>query len=172
MKKFEQTGFAARVFKEFRHETLDSWSCKRRVIAKAEYLEKGPNPRFIVTSVSRKAAPAMKLYEEWYCKRGDMENRIKEQLSLFADRMSTHTMRANQIRLYFSAVAYILMTQLRRKALKKTILAKAQIETIRLKLIKIGARITISVRRFCVSMASGFPYKREFALAYAALTQT
>jgi hypothetical protein len=164
-KRFLDTGEASRVFKDFQYQTLDSWSCARRVVGKAEHLEKGSNPRFVVTSLSKKSVKAMALYEEWYCKRGDMENRIKEQLSLFADRMSTETMRANQIRLYFSGVAYLLMTHLRRKALKNTVLEKAQLDTIRLKLLKIGARVTLSVRRFYLSFASGYPFQELFRVA-------
>ena len=171
-KLFCDTQKPVRLFKELSYRTLDSWSRSRRVIAKAEYLEKGPNPRFIVTSLSKKAADAVALYEEWYCKRGDMENRIKEQFSLFADRLSTETMRANQIRLYFSAVAYLLMTELRRKALTGTALEHAQISTIRDKLIKLAARVTVSVRRIYLSFASSFPYRQLFHVAYLRLAQT
>ena len=163
---------AVRIFKDFRYQTLNSWSHSRRVIGKAEYLEKGSNPRFVVTSLSRKAAASMELYEQWYCKRGDMENRIKEQLSLFADRMSTATIRANQIRLYCSAVAYLLLTHLRRVALHGTALAHAQIPTIRDRLIKIGARIKQSARRIYISFSSSFPGQRLFRLAYLQLLQT
>lgn len=166
-REFEKNGGPVRCFKDFSYRTLDSWSRERRVVGKAEYLDKGPNPRFVVTSLSRTAAKAIRLYEQWYCLRGDMENRIKEQLSLFADRMSTHTMRANQIRLFFSSIAYILVAHLRRTALKKTLLERAQIGTIRLQLFKIGARITRSVRRFLISLASGYPWKNVFQLAYA-----
>ena len=162
-------GMPARVFTEFRYQTLDSWSQERRVIAKAEYLEKGSNPRFVVTSLSKRTAQAMELYEQWYCKRGDMENRINEQLQLFAHRMSTNTMRANQIRLWFSSVAYLLLTQLRLKALKGTALARAHVNTIRNKLIKIGARVSVSVRRFYVSFASAFAFQEVFNAAYANL---
>lgn len=171
-KLFCDTQKPVRLFKELSYRTLDSWSRSRRVIAKAEYLEKGPNPRFIVTSLSKKTADAVALYEEWYCKRGDMENRIKEQFSLFADRLSTETMRANQIRLYFSAVAYLLMTELRRKALTGTALEHAQISTIRDKLIKLAARVTVSVRRIYLSFASSFPYRQLFHVAYLRLAQT
>jgi hypothetical protein len=169
---FTDTQTPSRCFKEFLHCTLDSWSRYRRVIAKAEHLEKGPNPRFIVTSLSRNAAKAMRLYEKWYCLRGDMENRIKEQLSLFADRVSTHTMRANQIRLFFSSVAYILVAHLRRVALKNTSLERAQVDTIRLRLFKIGARVIRSVRRFVVSFASGYPWREIFQTAYWRIIQT
>jgi hypothetical protein len=124
-----------------------------------------------VTSLSRSAASAIALYEEWYCKRGDMENRIKEQLSLFADRMSTATMRANQVRLYFSAIAYVLMTMFRRIGLRGTALANAQVWTIRNKLLKLGARISTSVRRVYLSFASSFPYQQIFRTAYLQITQ-
>lgn len=169
---FRETQQPSRRFKEFLYCTLDSWSRYRRVVAKAEHLEKGSNPRFIVTSLSKKAAKAMRLYEKWYCLRGDMENRIKEQLSLFADRVSTHTMRANQIRLFFSSVAYILVAHLRRTALKNTPLERAQIGTIRLRLLKIGARIVRSVRRLLVSFASGYPWKDIFNAAYWRIIET
>ena len=110
---YEATQQAARVFKDFRYQTLKSWSCERRVVGKAEHLAKGENPRFIVTPLSTKALDARALYEDLYCARGDMENRIKEQqLALFADRTSTHEMRSNQLRLYFSSFAYVLMQTL------------------------------------------------------------
>ena len=130
--EFAQTGKAARVFPEFAYQTRDSWSRARRVVAKAEHLEKGANPRFVVTSLSAEAWEARRLYEELYCARGEMENRIKEQLMLFADRTSTAWMRSNQIRLYFSSIAYLLLEALRRLGLKGTALAQAQATTIRL----------------------------------------
>lgn len=167
---YEKIGEASRVFVELRYETLDSWTRKRRVIGKAEYLAKGANPRFIVTSLSRKCCRAMKLYEEYYCKRGDMENRIKEQLELFADRVSCHTMRGNQIRMWFSGLAYVLMAHLRRTALRATSFATAQMSTIRLKLFKIGAVITKSARRFYLRFASGYPYQNQFRQALKAIT--
>jgi hypothetical protein len=170
--RFQLTAEPARVFKEFQYRTLDSWSRARRVIGKAEYLEKGANPRFVVTSLSRKASKAVRLYEKWYCQRGDMENRIKEQLSLFADRVSAKTMRANQLRMFFSSIAYLLMSDLRRRALKDTVLARAQFDTIRLRLLKIGARIRKSVRRFFISFSSGYPWQQVFRLAHSRLTQT
>jgi len=154
---FEQTRPPARVFKEFEYRTLDSWSRARRVIAKAEHLDKGANPRFVVTSLHD---DPRKLYEEVYCARGEMENRIKEQqLSLFADRTSAATMRANQIRLWFSSVAYLLMQAVRRLALAGTAMEKAQCQTIRLKLLKIGAQVKITVRKVWVSLAEGCPYQ-------------
>jgi len=167
---FEETGCAARVFKECRYRTLKTWSRKRRVVAKAEHLEKGSNPRFVVTSFVRKRIEARKLYEEVYCARGDMENRIKEQqLYLFADRTSAATIRANQLRLWFSSVAYMLLQALRRLGLKGTSLSKAQCHTIRLKLLKIGAQIRVTVRKIWISLASSYPYAEIFAQVYSNL---
>lgn len=161
----ENSGQPARVFREFWHSTRTSWSRRRRVIGKAEYLAKGANPRFIVTSLSK--YPARRLYEQIYCARGEMENRIKEQqLDLFADRTSATRMKANQLRLWFSTAAYLLLHQLRQLGLQGTAMARAQCQTIRLKLLKIGAQIRISVRRVLVSLASGYPYERIFAQAY------
>jgi hypothetical protein len=131
---------------EFRWSTLDSWSRERRVVAKAEWTQGEANPRFIVTSLSKKEAHARRLYEKVYCARGDMENRIKEcQLDLFADGTSAATMRANQLRLWFASFAYVLLCALRRIALKHTQFAKASCATIRLKLLKIGALVRVSV---------------------------
>jgi hypothetical protein len=161
--RFEETGKPARVFKDLRYSTLDSWSGERRVIAKAEHLDKGSNPRFVVTSLPSEEFPAPSTYEATYCARGDMENRIKEQqLGLFADRTSAATMRANELRLWFSSAAYVLMTTLRRRGLQGTELAQAQCDTIRLKLLKIGARIRVTVRKVWVSLAEGFPYRDVF----------
>ena len=169
-KKFEKTGKATRVFKDFQYSTKDSWSRKRRVIAKAEHLEKGSNPRFVVTSLPSRQMGARYIYERTYCARGNMENRIKEQqLGLFADRTSTATMHANQLRLYFSSVAYVLMQAFRRSGLKDTKLADAQCETIRLKLLKIGAQIQVTVRRVWFRMAGGYPYLDAFAQVYTNL---
>jgi len=166
-KKFQKTGKAARYFKHFQYSTKDSWSRKRRVIAKAEHLAKGSNPRFVVTSLPSREMGARYIYERTYCARGDMENRIKEQqLGLFADRTSTATMHANQLRLYFSSVAYMLMQTMRRIGLKDTSLANAQCSTIRLKLLKIGAQVQVTVRRVWFRMASGCPYADVFAQAY------
>lgn len=160
------TGEPARRFREFMYKTLKSWSCERRVIAKAEHLQKGANPRFIVTSLKPGSHNPRTLYEEIYCARGEMENRIKEcQLDLFADRTSAKTMRANQLRLWFASFAYVLVDALRRIGLKGTQLQNATCGTIRLKLLKIGARVKVSVRRIVVSMASSHPYQQEFALA-------
>ena len=166
---YQQTGRAARWFTEFVYQTRKSWSRARRVVAKAEYLEKGENPRFVVTSLSREAWPAQALYEEQYCARGDMENRIKEQLMLFSDRTSTHYVRSNQLRLYFSSLAYVLLQMLRRLGLEGTELAKAQCSTIRLKVLKIGALIRITVRKVWVSLAGGYPYVTLFRQAYEKL---
>ena len=163
------TGQAARVFKEFSYQTRESWSRARRVIAKAEHLEKGSNPRFVVTSLSPAAWAARALYEELYCARGEMENRIKEQLMLFADRTSTAFLRSNQIRLHFSSAAYLWLQALRRLGLHGTELAQAQCATIRLKLLKIGALIRVTVRRVWLSLAEGYAYARLFAQVYAQL---
>jgi len=158
---------SARRFADFFWRTLDSWSRSRRVVAKAEHLPKGANPRFIVTSLPASAADARTLYEDVYCARGEMENRIKEQqLDLFADRTSTATMRANQLRLWFASFAYVLLGALRRIGLRHTQFAAATCGTIRLKLLKIGAQVRISVRRIKVAMASACPYRTEYHLAY------
>ena len=132
------------------------------MVAKAEQLEGKKNPRFVVTSLSGKQWPARTLYERFYCARGDMENRIKEQLSLFSERLSTATMRANQLRLYLSSMAYVLVQALRRVGLRGTEMAKAQINTIRLQLLKIGAQVRISVRRVWISMSSAYPHQALF----------
>lgn len=164
-----QSGQAVRVFHEFVYQTRESWSRARRVVAKAEYLEKGENPRFIVTSLGQELWPAQPLYEEHYCARGDMENRIKEQLMLFSDRTSTAYLRSNQLRLYFSSVAYLLLQMLRRLGLQGTEFARAQCATIRLKLLKIGALLRITVRKVWVSLAGGYPYAELFRQIHAKL---
>jgi hypothetical protein len=157
----------ARRFADFAWRTLDSWSQARRVVAKAEHLPKGPNPRFIVTSLPAGAIDARTLYEDVYCARGDIENRIKEQqLDLFADRTSAATLRANQLRLWFASFAYVLLDALRRIGLRHTQFASATCGTIRLKLLKVGAQVRKSVRRIKVAMASAFPYQAEYHLAY------
>jgi len=162
----------ARVFKDFRYRTRQSWSRERRVVGKAEYLAKGENPRFVVTSISNEEKDARALYEDFYCARGDMENRIKEQqLGLFADRTSTAWMRSNQLRLYFSSFAYILMQTLRRLGLQGTELAQAQCDTIRLKLFKIGAQIRISVRKVWISFSESYPYLSLFQKVFVRLQQ-
>jgi len=168
-KEHQRTGKAARVFAELSYRTQESWSCTRRVVAKAEYLEKGENPRFVVTSLKAPAWPAQKLYEQLYCARGEMENRIKEQLSLFSDRLSTETMRANQLRLYFSSLAYVLVHALRRLALAGTEWAAAQVQTIRVRLLKIAAEVRFSARRIWVRYSRAWPWKNLFAAAHAAL---
>src|SRR6516162_5016039 len=165
----EKTGKAARVFADFPYRTRKSWSRSRRVVAKAEYLEKGENPRFVVTSLPAESWEAAALYEKTYCARGEMENRIKEQLSLFADRMSTESLRANQLRLYFSSLAYVLIHALRRLALAGTEWAQAQVHTIRLRLLKIAAEVRLSVRRIWVSFSNAYPWKNIFAAAWTAL---
>src|SRR5438552_1920077 len=161
--QFGQTQQPARVFKDFRYQTLNSWSRERRVIGKAEWMEKGANPRFVVTSLPLECMDGRAIYEDFYCARGDMENRIKEQqLDMFADRTSAATMRANQLRLYLSSAAYIVMHGLRRLGLKDTDLAHAQCQTIRLKLLKIGAQIRVTVRNIWISLAGGYPYANIF----------
>jgi hypothetical protein len=160
-------GGPARRFADFAWRTLDSWSSTRRVVAKAEHLPKGPNPRFVVTSLPTSAIDARALYEQVYCARGEVENRIKEQqLDLFADRTSAATMRANQLRLWFASFAYVLVDALRRIGLRHTQFAAATCGTIRLKLLKIGAQVRRSVRRIKVAMASACPFQTEYHLAY------
>jgi hypothetical protein len=167
----QTTGEPARRFKELVWTTRKSWSRQRRVIAKAEWTKGEANPRFIVTSLPAADGDGRHLYENVYCARGEMENRIKEcQLDLFADRTSTGTMKANQLRLWFASMAYVLTDSLRRIALQATDLADASCGTIRRKLFKIGATVTISVRRIKLAMASGCPYKAAFATACQALT--
>jgi hypothetical protein len=161
--QWNRTGKPARVFTEFAYQTKKTkrggWDRERRVVAKAEHIDGKENPRFVVTSLTSEEWAARALYEERYCERGNMENRIKEQFSLFADRVSAETIRANQMRLYLSAMAYILVSGLRRVGLKATELAEAQVSTIRTKLLKIGAQIRVSVRKVWVSMASSYPWQ-------------
>jgi hypothetical protein len=164
-----RTGKPARVFTEFAYRTKKSWSRTRRVIAKAEQIEGKENPRYLVTSLDKEAWSAQKLYEQLYCARGEMENRIKEQLSLFADRMSTETLRANQLRLYFSSLAYVLVEALRRLGLAGTAWAEAQADTIRLKLLKIAAQVRITARRIWVRYSCAYPWQNVFAAAWTAL---
>ena len=169
-KEAGETGRPARRFKDFRWRTLESWSRRRRVIAKAEWTKGEANPRFIVTSLDPKEVSAQVLYEDVYCARGDMENRIKEcQADLFADRTPAATMRANQLRLWFASMAYVLMCALRRIALAGTELARATCGSIRLKLLKIGAQVTVSVRRVKIALASSYPWQQVFALALTRL---
>ncbi len=161
--QWNRTGKPARVFTEFEYSTKKTkkggWDRERRVVAKAEHIDGKENPRFVVTSLTSGEWEARTLYEELYCLRGDMENRIKEQFSLFADRVSAETMRANQMRLYLSAMAYTLVSGLRRLGLRETELAQAQVSTIRTKLLKIGAQIRVTVRKVWVSMASSYPWQ-------------
>jgi len=160
---FECSGEPSRRFKDFRYQTLNSWAKPRRVVGKAEQLTGRSNPRFIVSSLNEEEYDARSLYEDEYCARGDMENRIKEkQLMLFADRTSSAKMKANQLRLYFSSIAYVLMQTLRRVGLSGTKMAKAQCETIRLKLFKIGAQVKITVRKIWIAYAEGYPYADIF----------
>jgi hypothetical protein len=165
----QSSGKAARVFAAFSYCTRKSWSRARRVVAKAEYLDKGENPRFVVTSFTAEQWVAQDLYEKFYCARGEMENRIKEQMCLFADRLSIDEMKGNQLRLYFSALAYTLMEALRRLGLKGTAWAQAQVDTIRLKLLKIGAILRVSVRRVLLQLNSAYPWKNLYIQAFHAL---
>lgn len=164
-----QTGQPARVFVEFPYQTHKSWSRERRVVAKAEYLDNKENPRYVVTTLSCEEWPAQQLYEQLYCARGEMENRIKEQGMLFHDRLSTATMRSNQLRLYLSGMAYVLVHGLRRLALEGTEWGNAQVATVRAKLLKIGAVVRVSVRRIRVSLATGYPWQTMFRTVWAAL---
>ena len=160
---FAATGSASRVFKDFMYRTQKSWSRERRVVGKAEHLAKGSNPRFVVTNISVEEFAAQALYEKEYCARGEMENRIKEQqLYLFADRTSASTMRANQLRLWLSSVAYVVVNALRRHGLEGTEFEKAQCHTIRQKLFKIGAEIQVTVRKVWVSFSMAYPYAEVF----------
>lgn len=167
----QEAGKAARTFTEFGYQTLKSWSRERRVVAKAEQLEGKENPRYVVTSLSTEDWPPQKLYEELYCARGEMENRIKEQLSLFSERMSTQTLRANQLRLYLSAAAYTLMLGLRRLGLQGSEWAQAQTETIRRRLLRIGVRVRITARRVRLSLAEGWPWRELFETIWRKLRE-
>ena len=162
----ERTGASARTYRDFRYRTQSTWSRERRVVGKAEVLVGKRNPRFVVTSLSPDAISASALYEDVYCARGEMENRIKEQqLGMFADRTSSHTMRANQLRLWFSALAYALVNELRAVALVGTELATAQVWTIRTRLLKVGAVVQQSVRRLRIALSSAFPLQEVWAHA-------
>jgi len=170
---YETTGRPARVFADFSYRTNNSWSRSRRIVAKAEHLEKGANPRFVVyhDPWNRHTGPS-EIYENIYCARGEMENRIKEQqLYLFADRTSAGIMRANQLRLWFSSLAYVIMNELRNRALKHTEFEHATCETIRLKLLKIGALVRVSVRRVSISISSAYPYQHIFRAAHLSIRQ-
>lgn len=165
--QWEATAAPARIFTEFTYRTKKSWSRSRRVIAKAEHLPKGSNPRFVVTSIPAEQFDAQTLYEQEYCARGEMENRIKEQqLYLFADRLSAESMRANQVRLYEAAAAYMLVHALRRLGLKNTSLEHAQAPTIRRKLLKIGAQVRVTTRRVWLSWSQACPYQALFRQGY------
>ena len=162
--QFAATGEPARRFEELEYRTLESWSRSRRVVAKVEYTARGFNPRFVVSSLEGAQIEARALYEDLYCARGDMENRIKEQqLGLFAERVSAQTMAANQVRLYFASVGYVLMHALRRLGLAGTELERAQCDTNSVRLLKIGARVKTSVRRVVVSLSEAFPLQELFA---------
>jgi hypothetical protein len=164
--KSRRTGKPERRFKDFKWTTRSSWSRRRRVVAKAEWTQGEANPRFVVTSLARAACKARHLYEKVYCARGDMENRIKEcQLDLYADRTSTATMRANQLRLWFYSIAYVLLCATRRIGLHDTQFANATCGTIRLKLLKIGALVRVSVRRIKIAMASACPTAHDWGQA-------
>ena len=171
--QWNQTGQPARIFTEFPYKTKKTkkggWDRERRVAAKAEHIDGKENPRFVVTSLTKEPWEAQALYEKLYCGRGDMENRIKEQFSLFADRVSAETMRANQMRLYLSTMAYALVSGLRRLGLKATELAQAQVSTIRTKLLKIGAQIRVTARKVWVSMASSYPWQDLYRQVWANL---
>lgn len=170
-KQYKKTQKASRVYKDFRYRTRASWCRARRVVGKAEYLAKGSNPRFVVTNLSVAEIKAERLYR-LYCARGDMENRIKEQqLSLFADRTSTSKMRSNQLRLYFSSFAYVLLCALRRMGLQGTEWSRAQCGTIRLKLLKIGAQIKVTTRKVWVSLSEAYPYAGIFRQVFGNLLQ-
>ncbi|MGH9601440.1 MAG: IS1380 family transposase [Terriglobales bacterium] len=161
--EFEATGEPCRKFADFCYQTRKSWSRPRRVVGKAEHLAKGANPRFVVTSLASEECDARALYEDRYCARGEMENRIKEQqLCLFADRTSCHSMRANQLRLWLSSAAYVLLQALRERGLAKTEMARARCDTMRLKLLKIGAVVRVTVRRVWVSLSGSYPYQELF----------
>jgi Transposase DDE domain group 1 len=171
--QWNRTGKPARMFTEFGYQTRKvknrGWNRERRVVAKAEHIDGKQNPRFVVTSLNGEQWAAQALYEQLYCARGDMENRIKEQFSLFADRVSTETIRANQLRLYFSVMAYVLISGLRRLGLQATELAQAQVSTIRTKLLKIGAQVRISVRKIWISMASSYPWQSVYQQVWSNL---
>ena len=160
---YRTRGRASRVYNDFQYQTLDSWANPRRVVSKAEHLGKGANPRFIVTSICCNEVEARELYEKVYCARGEMENRIKEQqLDLFADRTSTSELRSNQVRLYYSSIAYVLMNALRQYGLVNTELSEAQCGTIREKLMKIGAFVQVTVRKIWLELTESYPYQKLF----------
>ena len=154
-------------YKSLDYQTRKSWSRSRRIVCKVEYGNKGTNISFVVTSLSSKKVPPAQLYTQKYCQRGEMENRFKEQqLELFSDRISTHTFTGNQLRLWFSSLAYVLMNAFRQRCLAKTELQNAQVGTIRTKLLKLGALITVSARRILIAISSSCPYKHIWTAAY------
>jgi hypothetical protein len=166
------SGQPERIYEELRYQTRQSWSCERRVIGKAEITHRGENPRFIVTSLAAQAVDARTLYETIFCARGEMENRIKEQqLDLFAGRVSAHEMAVNQLRLWLASLAYVLLSELRRLGLAGTASARLRCQSIRLKLLKIGARVQVSRRRIVVALASAYPFQQLFATVFQRLTQ-
>ena len=167
----EASGQAARVFRDFRYQTLDSWSKARRVVGKAEHTLEGANPRYVVTTLNTSAWDARTLYEDLYCARGEAENRIGEQFELFADRASCGTMAGNELRMQFSAMAYVLIDTLRRVGLRHTRFADASAQTIRLKLLELGALVRTSVRRIHFAIASACPNKMEFEMAHIYLSR-
>lgn len=171
--EWKRTGKPARVFAEFSYEIKKTkqrqWDRARRVVAKAEHIDGKANPRFVVTSLAAERWEARRLYEELYCARGDMENRIKEQFCLFADRVSAESMRANQLRVYLSVLAYTLVSGLRRLGLKATELAQAQVATIRVRLLKIGAQVRVTARKVWVLMASSYPWQDLYHQVWANL---
>ena len=173
-KRYEKYGTKQKLYGGFQYKTIKSWKEERRIVGKVEYDDRGINYRFIVTSLPKSKVKNKKLYEKVYCARGDMENRIKEQkLDMFSDRTSSHTMRANQLRLYFSALAFVIMHLLRSYGLSETEFKNAQCGTIRLKLLKIAARVKISYRRVLISYADGYPYKDQFfKIKHAIVMQT
>ncbi len=163
---FDATKVATRVFEEFSYETTSgTWTKPRRVVGKAEVLPKGANPRFVVTSIESSEILARDLYQTLYCMRGDAENRIKEQLQLFAGRNSCSSMRANQIRLWLSAIAHLILVEFRIKALAGTALARATVNSIRDKVFKVAARIKVSARRILISLPTSYPFKDLFIQA-------
>lgn len=162
--RFKQTDEPVRWFDDFEYETVDSWSKKRRIVAKVEYTDQGPNPRYVVTSLSKDHLCPKAIYEQIYCMRGEAENRIKEvQIPLFASRMSTQAMASNQLRFYFSSIAYLFVCWLRRLGLKDTSWERKQAGTLRMRLLKIGAQIKVTTRRVWFRMASSYPYQQRFA---------
>jgi len=164
-RKYALSRKATRLFRSFRYRTIKSWSRKRRVIGKAEHLDKGSNPRFVVTSLPSKQFHARHVYEDVYCARGEMENRIKEvQLDLFGDKASAHLFRTNETRCWLSLIAHFIVAVFRNSLLRGTELAKAQASTLREKLFKIGAIITISVRRVYIRFSSAYPKQSLFSL--------